>query len=330
MDIIINNEKIDFELENEKNIYEIVRAISEFAIKSKPQQFISSVFIDDREYSYNEDSVLKTIEINKVNKLEINTSDIYGITLLSISQIEKFLYLLADIIEGTVWDENYSKIFESMDWMREGIKQIVSIFGYEKNTLVHEKVSFLDSFEKLKDILTSLSQENYPLDDENKKSALELKDSIIDNLNNIKSQLKNVAVQPDNQTILASINDLIADIDDIIPRLSNVPMLFQTGDDHETMEIIKTLANILEKSISLFVIFKESFKLYLDKFTVKEVSFEEFFHVLTDHLKELMSAIENKDSVMIGDLLEYEFVPNIEEIKNIVTRIKQEAFEKAN
>jgi hypothetical protein len=330
MDIYINSEKINFELENEKNINDVTKAISEYASKSTPQQFISTIYIDDQEYSYTDETKLSGIKIDKVKKLEINTSDIYGITLLSISQIEKFLILLSDIIEGEKWDDNFIKIFESMDWMKEGIKQIVTIFGDEKNTLVHEKLSFIDSFGKLKDILLNLNASNYPLNNGLRENALELKNLILENLNSIKEQLKSNTKIIDKKSILENINKLIGEIDEIIPKLSNVPVLFQTGEDHESMEIIKSLANILEKSIGLFVIFKESFKLYLDKYTVKEVSFEEFFHVLTNHLKELMTAIENKDSVMIGDLLEYEFVPNIEEIKNIVLKIKQEAFEKAN
>ena len=39
-----------------------------------------------------------------------------------------------------------------------------------------------------------------------------------------------------------------------------------------------------------------------------------------------MTSIENKDSIMISDLLEYEFIPNVEEIKSILTKIKNEAF----
>ena len=35
-----------------------------------------------------------------------------------------------------------------------------------------------------------------------------------------------------------------------------------------------------------------------------------------------MSAIENKDSVMIGDLVEYEFLPNIEEMKELLGELK--------
>jgi hypothetical protein len=330
LEIYINNEKINFELENEKNVLEVVNAISVFASKSEIQHFITAIFIDNKEYSYADEKNLIALSVDKVEKIEIITSDIYGISTLSLEQIEKFLSLLYEIITSQKWDEGYDKIFETMDWMKEGVKQIVAIFGHEKNSLVNEKISFFDSFEKLKAIFSGVMKNDYPLSKELQKKAIELKDLMLENVKHIKSNLRESNNYPDKKAIYENINTLLEEIEEIIPKLSNVPILFQTGEDQESMDIIKRLAGLLEKSIGLFVIFKESFKLYPDKYTVKEVSFEEFFHVLTDHLKELMSAIENKDSVMIGDLLEYEFVPNVEEIKNILLKIKQEAYVKAN
>ena len=52
------------------------------------------------------------------------------------------------------------------------------------------------------------------------------------------------------------------------------------------------------------------------------MSFDSFFDSLTEKLHELVSAIENKDSVMIGDLVEYEFLPNIEEMKELLGELK--------
>ena len=112
--------------------------------------------------------------------------------------------------------------------------------------------------------------------------------------------------------------------------METIPVLFQSGQDKETMNIIQNLTDILEKGISLFILFKEKFNLHMDKYTVKEVSFEEFFKTVTEHLKQLMEAMQNNDSVMIGDLLEYEFIPNFNEIKSILLKIEEEAFNKIN
>lgn len=330
MDIYINNEKIEFVLENEKNAMDIVNGVADFASKSATQQFITFISIDGQEFSFADEKKLSEIKLDKIQIMKIDTTDIFGISILSVSQIERFLILITDIIEGSAWDDSFKKICESMDWMKEGVNQIVSIFGNEQNVLLNNKISFYSAFDKLNNIFSDISPEKYPFSPEIKNQAIELKDLMFTIIGNIKNHINALGKTFDKEVVMNNIQTLLEEIDEILPKLANVPVLFQTGDDTEAMNIIKKLANILEKSISIFVIFKENSTLHLDKYTVREVGFEEFFNTLTGHLKELMTSIENKDSIMIGDLLEYEFVPNIEEIKNILAKIMQEAFVKVN
>jgi hypothetical protein len=330
VEITINGETINFELEQEKNANDIVTGISEYLSAQEPQQFITSILINGKETSYANESALKKHSLESISRIDFEATDIFGITVLSIHQIEKFLGVLNDIILSKEWDEGFLKIHDSMDWMKDGINQIISIFGSRNPVLLSEKDTFIKAYEKLKIFFISISKNSYPFNPEDQKTALDLNRIMQESLDKVKSSLKATDHLFDSKTIEENIAVLIDEIDELLPRLASVPLLFQTGSDQESMEIIQKLAAILEKSISLFVIFKESFKVYLDKYTVKEVPFEEFFHALTEQLKELMSSIENNDSVMIGDLLEYEFVPNVEEIKNILIRIKKEAFVKAN
>lgn len=331
MEIFINGEKIPFELENEKNALDIINAIAEYASKANPQQFITAIYINDIEQSYADEKKLKNFSLNKIEKIEIETKGIYGITILSINQIEKFTDILIDIINSKKWEISFSKILDSLKWMNDGIVQIITIFSSEKDKyLFGLGKEFSNHYNKIYNFFQTIKEESFPLAEDVKENALIEIKNIQSIINDIKQWLDETYKFFDRDLILDNINSLINSVDDILPKLANVPILFQTGEDQEAMNIIKNLANILENSIGLFAIFKEDSKLHLDKYTVKEVSFETFFKTMTEHLKDLMSAIENNDSIMIGDLLEYEFIPNIEEIKNIFTKIKEEAFEKAN
>jgi len=331
VEIFINGEKIPFELEKEENALDIINAIADYASKANPQQFITAIYINEIEHSYADEKKLKNIPIENINKLEIETKGIYGITMLSINQIEKFTDILLDIINSEKWESSFSKISESLKWMNDGIIQIINIFSSEKEKyLINLGKEFYDHYNKIYSFFKNIKPESFPLKTEEKEYALIEIKNIQSIISDIKKWLQDTYKFFDRELILDNINSLIKLIDEIVPKISNVPILFQTGEDQEAMNIIKMLANILENSIGLFAIFKEDSKLHLDKYTVKEVSFEMFFKTMTEHLKDLMNAIENNDSIMIGDLLEYEFIPNIEEIKNIFTKIKEEAFEKAN
>jgi len=330
MEIYINNERTDFELENENNSLEIINAISDFAVKSNPQHFITNIMINNKEYSFADEDKLKELTIDLIKKIEIETGDIYQITRLSMDQIEKFLILLKNIFIKKEWDNVLDKIDNSLNWMNEGILQIIKIFDHKEENFKDEKTNFINLSNDLSEIIKNLNKDNFLENTKISEESIDKISKMLDILSKIKKWLVYSYRVPDRQFVVNNINKLIFDIENIVTKLENVPMLFQTGEDKEAMTIIQNLTNILEESIGLFVLFKESFKLHMDKYTVKEVHFEDFFKTVTEYLKELMESIQNNDSVVVGDLLEYEFLPNILEIKNTLQKIKKEAFIKAN
>ena len=321
---------MNFELENEKNSLDIVNAIIDFAAGSTPQHFITKIVIDGHEYSLANEEKMKKISIDSIKEMKFETQDLYEVTNLSISQIEDFLKLLTQIFNKNKWDISIKKVSDSINWMKKGIEQIINIFAPKNNFLKEQEKMFNDNCEKILSYISKIKSNSDSIGDDDVKKSLNYIKEMGEIINNIKNWLIKTYRLPDNKVIFNDIEKLISDLENIIPKLENVPVLFQTGEDKEIMQIIQSLTDILEKSINLFVLFKESLKIHMDKYTVKEVSFEEFFKTITEHLKQLMDAMRNNDSVMVGDLLEYEFVPNLEEIKSILVKIKDEAFEKIN
>lgn len=335
MDIFINKEKAAFVLENEKNAYEVIMALSDFAIKQSPQQFISNIVIDGKECSFADEDRLKKLKVNEMNKVDIVTNDIYGITNLTLSQIEKFLILLKEIFNDKNCMEKLNEIKDSITWMKSGINKILQIFNINNNEkLKQQELIFNKNCDELSKLIEyddkNSNKDNDDLRNKFKEGTINYLNNLFLSLKKIKKWLVFTCNLPDKEFVLDSINRLLYDISKIIPSLSNMPLLFQTGEDNEAMNTIHSLSTILEDSIEMFILFKENFKLHLDKYTVKEVTFEEFFKTITLKLKELVDAIERSDTVMISDLLEYEFIPNIEEIQNIIIKIKTEVFEKIN
>lgn len=326
MEIYINGENIPFELEDEKNAGDVVAGINEFASQSTPQLFITSIYIDNKEFSYADDEGLKAIPIEKIGILEVETADLKGITLISIDQIEKYLLFVEEVLDKSEWDSAFAKVHQSIDWMKDGVEQIIGIYASQHDSLGLMKTNFIVKYEDLYRFFAELTENSFPVNNENK----ELMKVVIGEIKSILKQLQRIVAQtyikPENDVILPNIEEVSRGIDEIIPSLSNIPVLFQTGEDQKAMEIIRALASIIEKSIGLFIVFKETLNLQLDNYVEEAESFEDFFNTLTELLKELMSSIENSDTVMIGDLVEYEFVPNLEEIKRILEKVKADAF----
>ncbi|HBI36401.1 MAG: hypothetical protein A2015_08570 [Spirochaetes bacterium GWF1_31_7] len=330
MNIFVNGDKLDFELEAEKSAFDVVNALSEYYSHDQPQKFITSIVINEKEYSYADDNGLKNMKVEDIEKIEFEFNDIVGVSLLSIKQISLYLDFISEVTENNIWDEAYLKVIDSLNWMKQGVNQIVTIFGTEKDDLSTLKNRFLSRYQNLETLFQNLSEIDFPLENDKKgEILLSIKDVQVV-LQTFFNSLKGADKNTNRESIAEDIDVVVEMLEKLIPVLPSVPVSLQKGDDRGAMEIVQMLTTSIDKSISLFMIFKDTLKDHFDNLLVNGESIEVFFGKMTDNLRELMQAMETKDSVMMGDLVEYEFVPHAEELKNLLVKLKDKTLINVN
>lgn len=94
-------------------------------------------------------------------------------------------------------------------------------------------------------------------------------------------------------------------VTEIIKRLEDLPLDIQTGKDNRAAETVTIFSNITEKLFRIFTILKRTGQ-YRDT-SLGETFVDEFDAAL----KELLAAYETKDTVLVGDLAEYELAPRL-------------------
>ncbi len=100
---------------------------------------------------------------------------------------------------------------------------------------------------------------------------------------------------------------------DISEKLKSVSVKFQSGKDGEANSIIVMLADLIDgvcHTASLATLFPEKFS----GVKIDGKTFSEFFAELSPILKDFEQAIASKDTVMTGDLAEYEISPRLEQL----------------
>lgn len=90
---------------------------------------------------------------------------------------------------------------------------------------------------------------------------------------------------------------------EIMQRMENLPLDLQTGKDRQAMETLQWFTVIMGKLFRLLPMLN-----FLD---IKTDSFKPFLEEIGSILQELLKAYENKDTVLVGDLAEYEIVPRL-------------------
>jgi hypothetical protein len=100
----------------------------------------------------------------------------------------------------------------------------------------------------------------------------------------------------------------------VAARMEELPLDMQTGKDQKAAETIQRFSGTAQKLFRIFFIL-ESEGLALDTesagFTVDDLAVKDFMREFTASLTEITAAYESKDTVLVGDLSEYELAPRL-------------------
>jgi len=102
---------------------------------------------------------------------------------------------------------------------------------------------------------------------------------------------------------------LIPLLDQTKGEIEHTSVLLQTGRDREAVRNVLSFIEILSKTLRI-----------LARLHPSDPRVQEVHRSLSQPLKELNEAFLHKDSVLIGDLLEYEIAPKLEELQSLLQR----------
>lgn len=103
------------------------------------------------------------------------------------------------------------------------------------------------------------------------------------------------------------------EIEGVIEELKNVPVEMQSGKDASAKQSIIKLSDVMNafcNTVTWSSLFPEAF----GNIKVGELSLSDFLSDFSPVLKDFSDALENSDSVLIGDLAEYEICPRLEDL----------------
>lgn len=98
-------------------------------------------------------------------------------------------------------------------------------------------------------------------------------------------------------------------------EIKELSVKFQSGKDKEANLLITKLADLVDNvchTASLSTLFPDRFS----KISIEGKSFQEFFSEFSEIFKDFEGAIESHDTVLMGDLAEYEISPRLEQLAN--------------
>lgn len=136
----------------------------------------------------------------------------------------------------------------------------------------------------------------------------------------IKDDTKLELVIVTKEEILASFAGQKKECHELSDQLLELPVKLQAGKDKEATVLIAKLADFIEKfchTAALSALFTEVYK----KISIDGKNINEFFQDFSQILNDFEQAIATKDTVLMGDLAEYEISPRLLSIAKTIEEL---------
>ncbi|HNQ97128.1 MAG: hypothetical protein JW875_02335 [Spirochaetales bacterium] len=115
------------------------------------------------------------------------------------------------------------------------------------------------------------------------------------------------------ESIIKALQDLGKRFTDMIPVIEDIPVLLQTGKDLTVMETIHTFSVDIEQFYRLLPLFPLT-GMDATTITAGSVPLGNYPGELAPLLSQLLDALKQRDTVLVGDIAEYELAPRLSEL----------------
>jgi hypothetical protein len=291
VEIYINEEKIDFTLENEKNLGQVIESIENWLKNS--ELVITSLKHDDRELSFENREQWSGMGIDSVTRLSITVRTPSELHIATCENVLTFFTLLARAMD----EHNETLARELSSGFPFVIESLRLVFDYHNIYPVGSDILDIERIGK------SISQEGIDAvtSPESRKT--------IDRLVEKTTLLLNELTYP-----IESLRSIMKQLEASIAEISEVSILLQTGKDKKAFDTIVRFSELFQSLLRIFTHIKTTKKLTLSDYRIGESNLEEYYNNLNRTLKELHDAFTINDFVLIGDILEYEIAPKISDL----------------
>ena len=271
----INGEQVSFSLEKEKTLAEVMSGVQ--AWLGAAGFVITGLQADGQDLLSMPAGIWGGTAVDSVNEIEIQALHTADMKVEHWQTLDQWLGMFADEIRapGPVLEELLSNLSETVD-------------GIRANPFLPPGADALDRFIRLFEGVQPADMRRWS--PEQRQNAVALVGLLREEL----SKRIADAAQP-REALARCLSDLRARVD----SLPEVSVLLQTGKDKAAMETVIGFTDTVHSMLSLV------------PFLPPDAERGRMIADLTPVLRDLVAAFNAKDSVLIGDLLEYEIAPRM-------------------
>nr|MDA3938689.1 hypothetical protein [Spirochaetia bacterium] len=290
MIITLNNEPFDITIENEKLLNELFSGLSEWLKESGYE--ITDLVMDDSKLELDKISEWGKFLLEDIKKLNINA-----------------------ILESDKYISDLQTIYQYITLLRNAIISSNNTLSKDLLSELPYITSVMDSYLTKKDLHAYGTDTLLKLIEVFKKEDginTNTRNTLIKFLDNITVIFQTRVLEVSSP--FSELHKTANKLDELLPAISEISVMLQTGDDKQAMGSVLNFIELSEKLIRIFPFLKENGYTDVSKISINSENFNDFYKDLNNILGELVDAFNIQDSILIGDLMEYEISPRISKL----------------
>ena len=300
MEVLVNEQRIDVQLENERTLGEVVHGIRNWL--QDMNLYITDLQVDQASHHFDDESTWAGRAIADVSQIEIVALPPWEVRLNGYRILHNYVASLADALEnGELGDAR--ELIGEFAYVRRHLSDVVTdVFGRTSETTLDTVIT--DARELLdgetssptgSEAVTSLRQVTTILNSRIRELATPFQEA-----------------RKTEQALRSTVNEL-----------EDVSIMLQTGEEQRAMSLIVRFSELVERLLRVLSAVENRHGAQA-KGQGSESSTGESLRANTEtlrsNLEELVQAFGDKDTVLIGDLVEYDILPTVEGLLALVPK----------
>ncbi len=317
MQVLINDCPVDFELQQDNKISDVINSISEWT-RDRDLVFYE-LYIDDHSYPIDGAPEASLNDIKVINCIVQSKADI---VFSSVDEATRYCDRLTAFMErvaetGQCGRNDVDDMLSGISWLLEVLSKVTGLLGISYNRLKYkdgELAHHVRVIEAFRDSLAVAGNDA--------KDVMALHRDIFADIKHIfrmlllSDEMRSLIVQSiDSPDVL--ISSIAQARDELAVQLAGVQaaaVAYQMGKDMEGSERLKSFVDFIYRYTRTCYQLVPMFHVDLSEISVEGVSLEEKNRTLRGLLHEIITVMENNDIISLSDILEYEIRPALENL----------------
>jgi len=287
MEILVNREPLDFTLEDEQSLGEVVDGLQ--AWLSAGQFTITSIDVNDTSYPIHNRNAWEQIEVKGVRRLSVEALPRTSADQNAILAVDDYLSLLQEALTSED-QEALTDLLGELPHVRE---RIIAFFPSLADSAGESSVLVSDQL----DLGAVQESERTRLTTE----ITQLRSLLVARAREFAFPVREMAIT-------------LGQLSSASEELEQVPVQLQTGAGAQAMRTVISLTELLGRVFRLTPLVESA----ENRGDLDVVRIRTFTQETSEVLAELAQAFEINDTVLVGDLLEYELAPRMRTVSELV------------